>query len=302
MEAGIIGRVAGILMLAGAAGLQAQTNALDPIEAAEGFVSLFDGTREGFNAHFVNYVQDNMGLTDLDERWTLDATEGAMATAGAASDLRSKVPYKDFDFRFDYRNDGDAGVFYRFTLSMQYPWQSGVELPIDPNASFCKNCAGGVLAMYEPNVPELHAFESGQWNTLRVVAIGDSVEHWVNGTLAVGYRYHSEDFMARYSASKWASMGNTMSMKVPGDVTAGYIDEGFVGFQGLAGGKWLLRNVRINPTAPKFGAATPTGILRAPKSAARADLRGSARGLFLLPVPGGKPVTADGRRALLPAR
>src|SRR5688572_125396 len=95
-------------LLMGAAVATAQPNVLSPEEAAEGFVSLFDGTREGFQ--FVDYVQGDAVTEILDEAWTLDPVESAMATFGTASDLRSKVPYRDFDFRFDYKNDGDAGA------------------------------------------------------------------------------------------------------------------------------------------------------------------------------------------------
>jgi hypothetical protein len=42
---------------------------------------------------------------------------------------------------------------------------------------------------------------AGEWNTGRVVAAGDSVEHWINGQRVLAYSLDSDDFRARIAAS-----------------------------------------------------------------------------------------------------
>lgn len=44
----------------------------------------------------------------------------------------------------------------------------------------------------------------GEWNTSRIVADGDKVEHWLNGIMVLQFERGSEDFRKRVAASKFA--------------------------------------------------------------------------------------------------
>lgn len=242
-----------ILIAAWSAMAAAETvNALSEVEEAQGFTSLFDGSLQSFNANFVNYRKQDSANVALPPSWKADGA-GNMITDGAeATHVRSTRKYADFDFRFDYRNDGDGGFLYRFTLGESAPWYTGVEFQVFDDQDNCKTCAGAAVDLYPPQPLIYRPFATGEWNHARVVVVGDSVEHWLNGTKVVGYKYHTQDFWTRFDASRWSA--SSLTFKTPGNKWGGYIDNGYVGFQALANDHWQLRNIRINAAAPRLGA------------------------------------------------
>jgi hypothetical protein len=78
-----------------------------------------------------------------------------------------------------------------------------------------------------------------------VVAKGDSIEHWMNGTQVVGFKLWSPAFWSAYAVSKW-NAAQTLTYKTPNNKAAGYITEGYLGLQADHGGKWSIRNFRIS--------------------------------------------------------
>lgn len=278
---------------------------LTDIEEAQGFHSLFDGTLRSFNDHFVNYRQGDSGNVVLSSDWKVDAALGALTTDGnVLSNLRSTEKYADFDFRFDYRNDGDGGVFYRFTLGESAPWYTGVEFSILDDEDNCVKCAGAAQDLYGPVPLVYRPFATGEWNRGRIVVVKDSVEHWLNGRLVVGYRYHSEDFWKRFDAGRWAS--TSLTFKEPGNRWGGYIESGYLGFQSLEKSHWQLRNLRINAVDPRLGPDKWWNSLEAPSSVFRdaasvpfrsAGAASAMGGSISYRASGGAPVTADGRTA-----
>ena len=286
-----------VAFLATASSVSAQYNVVGPDEQSQGFVSMFDGTRESFNASFVDYVGGDSLNTTLDSSWGVFADSAAITNTAQGSDLRSAIKYKDFDFRFDYMHPGDGGLVYRFNLSGGFPWQSGVEWSIIDNADSCDQCAGAAHDIYGP-IPNVYKpFAGGEWNSVRLVVVGDSVEHWLNGVQVVGYKYHSADFWSHFDASKWAASGVTM--KVPGMRDSGYIDEGFIGFQGRAAAGFLLRNLRINGTTPKLGTPDPV-VIRPPAGKHALRKAGNSLRRFTIPLRDGGSATLDGRRIRVP--
>ena len=279
---------------------------LSEIERAQGFVSMFDGTRAGFQDHFVAYKPGDTLNAVLPDDWQADPAVGAMITEGLATTyIRSAKPYSDFDFRFDYRNDGDGGVFYRFTTALSVPYGTGLEYSVIDDEDNCLTCAAAVHRMYRPLPLIYRRRATDAWNHGRIVVIKDSVEHWLNGARVLGFRYHSPDFWAHFDAAKWDSVSaRYLTFKSPGNRKGGYLEKGYLGFQAVQGDHWQLRNVRVNAVTPRLGmdewwsAAGTTGLGgpagagapaggRAPK-AARA---GSPR----FRSPGNTRVTADGR-------
>jgi hypothetical protein len=284
--------------IAGTAGqVSAQTwNTLSAAETAKGFQILFDGSLESFNASFVDYHQYDSLNTTLSPAWGLLADSGAVVTGSPTVDVRSLKKYRNFDLRFDYRSPGDAGAYYRFTLDGAYAWNTGLEMSILENTANCNICAGAVFELYEPYPNTYKTFDTGEWNSVRIVAVDDSVEHWMNGRMVLGYKYHSADFWARVDASKWASEIQ-LTMAMPGNRDGGYIGEGYIGFQ-ADHASLMLRNLRINDQTPALGTDdTWVTAIRPAKAAKRISRRpGPSPHRFTVPLGDGSPATLDGRK------
>ncbi len=228
-------------------------NALTDNEIEEGYTLLFDGSRESFANNFVDYQQNVSDNIFLDTKWSADIGN-YITMPGTGPDIRSKLQYRDFDLRLEYRNSGNQGIFYRFRVSQSLPWQTGVEFAIDNlvSTTLLKSNPGAAYDMFGHSQTVYNPFSLGLWNSVRIVAVGDSVEHWMNGVKLIGYKYHSATWWSAYNLSKWASFPS-YCMKTPGDRGSGYIDEGYIGFEGDHGGAWQIRNLRINAVSPKIG-------------------------------------------------
>jgi hypothetical protein len=251
---------ASVLILALAAlSARAQTdNQLSQAEKCQGFKMLFDGsTIDSFKANWVNYIKDNATNTNLDAGWKVDATTKAVITSGPLPDIRSKIMYKDFDFRLDFRNSGNQGIYYRTLLTTGAAYETGVEFAIEDNPSVAPVVIpGSAYDMFGAVPGHYNTFASGKWNVVRIVVKGDSVEHWMNGFKVVGFRYHTPAWWTAYDTYKWKGF-STFCMKVPGNRNGGYIDNGYLGFQGDHDGKWFIKNLKVNATeTAAFGPAS----------------------------------------------
>jgi hypothetical protein len=257
VPAGTLRFLGGLVIATGVASAQTDTiNALFDYEEAQGFELMFDGSSAAsFRDRFVNYQRNSTTNTTLHASWTLSteltdperpgASFGAIVmTNPQIVDMRSKKLYRDFDWRFEYRNSGNQGVFYRFDVSGGYAWETGVEFAIDNNItqSTLKFRTGAAYDLFAPTVQAYHARNTDRWNSLRIVAKGDSVEHWLNGARVAAFRYWSDDFLAAYQNSKWTGYSR-YCQTAPGNRT--YIPEGFIGLQGDHGGAWQIRRMRI---------------------------------------------------------
>ena len=170
----------------------------------------------------------------------------ALKTTSAVTDNRTRRQYRDFDWRLEYRNDGNQGLIYRFDVTQATTWATGVEFAIDDNSNQgVKWTTGAVYDMIGPTPPatqSYYGFSTGKWNTARVVAKGDSVEHWINGYKVVGYRYWQGAFLAAYPASKWTGY-NRYCQTAANNRT--YIPQGYIGFQADHSGRWQMRRIRV---------------------------------------------------------
>jgi hypothetical protein len=264
---------------------QAEDNVLAPVETAEGYKLLFDGTLKSFQDNFVDYVKGDSTNTNLDAGWKANTTDKTLTLPNGKtnnnSDARTKRKYKDFELRWDYRTDGNEGVIYRAYVTQDRIWLTGVEYAINNVTNLGKDNPGGAYDLYAPPNPvPYNDFSTGKWNTGRIVCIGDSVEHWSNGVKVVAYKYHSQNFWTQYNASKWVAEGpRTLTNLVPGrqDVGSGFITEGYIGLQGDHGGKWQIKNFKITET-PCFGPIKPDGSV-CPTSTALAGAKTVQRSL-----------------------
>jgi hypothetical protein len=177
-------------------------NTLTPEETAEGWQLLFDGDSL---ASWRGYQR-----TDLPSGWR--AVDGALARVDQGGDLLTREQFDDFELRFDWRveDGGNSGVMFRVAETDGPPWHTGAEFQILHNAGHrdgraAITSAGSNYAVHPPASDVTRPV--GSWNTSRLLARGNHVEHWMNGVKLLEYEIESVDWERRVKASKFAEIG-----------------------------------------------------------------------------------------------
>lgn len=208
-------------------------NALTSPEKKAGWVLLFDG---GSTTGWTTTSGKPVPAGWVVENGTLTAKKGAKG-----GDIISANQYIDFDLRFDYNlePEGNSGVKYFYTkyetggnLGMEY------QLLDDKLAEDNKqenHLTGSFYDVLPPDAATKKVHEPGQWNTVRIVAKGRHVEHWLNGVKILEFTRGSPAFTEAVAGSKF-------SKAVP---AFGTIDKGHILLQ-EHGHAVLFRNIKIN--------------------------------------------------------
>ena len=179
-----------------------EQNTLTPEEAAEGWELLFDGhslaSWRGYNR------------ADLPSGWR--AVDGALARVDQGGDLLTREQFDDFELMFDWtvEEGGNSGVMFRVAETDGPPWHTGAEFQILHNAGHrdglaALTSAGSNYAVHPPASAVTRPV--GSWNTSRLLARGNHVEHWMNGVKLLEYEIESVDWERRVKASKFAEIG-----------------------------------------------------------------------------------------------
>lgn len=165
--------------------------------------------------------------------------DGMLMKEQATEDILTTEQFGDFELVFDWRlsRGGNAGVFYRATEEYEKVYWSATEYQLldDANARDGQNrltSAGANYGLYP--APAGHVKPADEWNTTRIVARGNHVEHWLNGVKLLEYEYGSADWEAKVKASKFGEWPNY-----------GRAKRGHIAIQGDHGGVLALRNIRI---------------------------------------------------------
>lgn len=195
-----------------------------------GFVPLFDGkTLQGWHL----YRKPGAPVTG----W--DVQDGSIVRTAAGGDLISDQQYGDFDLRFEWKigEAGNSGVFYRATEDEDAVYWTGIEYQVLDNDRHPdgKNGpdrhAGAVYGLFAPQGAQTRPV--GEWNQGRIVARGDHVEHWLNGTKAAEYTLWTPEWKALVASTKfkdWPRFGEAK--------------RGYIGLQDH-GDPVSYRNIRI---------------------------------------------------------
>ncbi len=131
-------------------------------------------------------------------------------------DLLSVDTWKDFDFRFEWKvaPGANSGIKYNVsehlsianspaTAALGFEYQI-LDDDLHPDAANGENRqAGALYDLIEPNAQKLLR-PVGEFNSGRILLIGNHGEHWLNGVKILEYDLDSEDFARRLAASKYA--------------------------------------------------------------------------------------------------
>ncbi len=201
----------------------------------QGWKLLFDGkTLDGFK-----------GVTNdkvLNTAWKVVAgqiicTDWDKRPAELRGSIVTKDQYSSFDFRFGYRLDPNfkkghvnSGIKY-----FAYPkTELGLEYQLF-DADVDVKGTGALAALYDimPVTNKPVAKPRGKWNTVRIVARGNHVEHWVNGKKVLEFERGSDQFRAAVAKSKFKNRDKF-----------GEARQGYILLQDHGGGI-AFRNIRI---------------------------------------------------------
>lgn len=178
-------------------------NQLSDAEKAEGWKLLFNGENmEGWRT-FKDKENDSWEVVD----GTLHCKP--KDAAEKRSDIMTVDQYANFDFVFEWKvAPGDnSGVIYRATEEFDRPYLSGPEYQIIDDKGYSSpltptQTSGSNYDMHAaPDTKKINP--PGEWNTGRIVANGNHVEHWLNGEKIIEYEINSEDWIQRKEGSKW---------------------------------------------------------------------------------------------------
>lgn len=209
------------------------SNQLTEEEKAGGWKLLFNGQNMDGWETYQGKENDSWEVVD----GTLHCKpEGA---AQKRADLRTADQYGDFELAFDWKvaPTDNSGVIYRSTEEFEQPYLSGPEYQVIddkgyPDKLTPTQTSGSNYDMHAaPDDKTINA--PGEWNTGRIVAKGNHVEHWLNGTKVVEYELNSPEWKKLKAGSKWKDA------KGYGAAAKGHID-----LQDHGGEVWY-RNIRI---------------------------------------------------------
>ncbi len=101
--------------------------------------------------------------------------------------LSTDATFGDFDLVLDFRQeaDGNSGVFFRSSVegTTVSGWQAEVAPPGLFTGGIYESYGRGWLAQPPPELD--NALRMGEWNTMRVRAVGERVTTWLNGVRMV---------------------------------------------------------------------------------------------------------------------
>jgi len=208
-------------------------NHLSEAEKAGGWKLLFNGTNMDGWRTFKNKANDSWEVVD----GTLHCKSDSLAKQRA--DILTVDQYTNFDLVFDWKiAPGDnSGVIYRATEEFDQPYLSGPEYQVIDDTGYAHDLTD---AQTSASNYDMHAAPAdkpinppGEWNTGRIVANGNHIEHWLNGKKIVEYEINSDDWKKRRAESKWKDAAGY------GIATQGHID-----LQDHGGEVWY-RNIKV---------------------------------------------------------
>ncbi len=186
--------------LVGQEELAFEHNRLTGAERAAGWMLLFDGeSLAGWRNYQGEGVREGWSVVD----GTLRHTEGG-------GDIITDREFTDFELVVDWRVSpgGNSGIFYLASEEASRIFEGAPEYQILDDAGHADGAnpltsAGSNYAL-DP-APRGIVRPAGEWNQARIVKVGPTVQHWLNGRFVTQYELGSPEWQAKVAASKFAA-------------------------------------------------------------------------------------------------
>ncbi len=192
----------------------AQDNTLTKKEKAAGWQLLFDGkTTNGWKGAFKDQFPDK-GWKIEDGLLMVTPSDGGESTNGG--DIVTLKEYTDFELSVDFKltEGANSGIKYFVAAQQATPASPrsafGLEFQVldddkHPDAKLGKNGNRTISSLYDliPAISSKPVKPIGEWNTARIVSIGNTVEHWLNGIKVVQFDRSSNQFKQLIAGSKY---------------------------------------------------------------------------------------------------
>jgi hypothetical protein len=207
-------------------------NQLTEAEKNDGWVLLFDGQS-----------QNGWRTFKAEENDSWEVVDGALHCkpfddAEKRADIMTLTQYDDFELAFDWKisPQGNSGVIFRATEDYDKPYFTGPEYQVLDDGGYPGEVKeqNFTAANYDMQAPINKSMNPvGEWNSSKIVANGNHIEHWLNGAKVLEYEIGSDEWNKQRAASKWKDVEG---YAVP---TRGHID-----LQDHGNEAWF-RNIKI---------------------------------------------------------
>ena len=178
-------------------------NQLTEAQEKEGWKLLFNGRNLDGWKRFKDRENNSWEVVD----GTLHCKP--QSAADKRSDILTVDQYADFELSFDWKiaPRDNSGVIYRATEEFDRPYLSGPEYQVIDDENYPDKLTP---TQTSGSNYDMHAAPAdkkinppGEWNTGKIVAKGNHIEHWLNGSKVVEYEINSPEWKKLKAGSKW---------------------------------------------------------------------------------------------------
>ncbi|WP_205945756.1 family 16 glycoside hydrolase [Pedobacter frigiditerrae] len=251
---------AGLTLMMSIFSAKSQDNTLTNAEIKQGWKILFDGkTTNGWKGAFKSGFPTT-GWEIMDGCMIVQPADGAESTNGG--DIVTTETYGDFELSIDFKltEGANSGIKYFVDPNQPAPKNLRSALGLEfqlldderhPDAKLGKDGNRKLGSLYDliPAPVDKPVKPVGQWNTARVIARGNHVEHWLNGTKLIEYERGGTYFKQLVAGSKYKDIAGF-----------GLINRGNILLQDH-GNKVFYKNIKIKELTSTTGAVTNYGVV-----------------------------------------